>query len=310
MHAYIYTALKENAKQYIKDNLPKDIELVFRTSLPKDQQREAFGKAEILLGNAPPAWFQQELPRLQFWQIASAGFDQYEDLDIKIPVANMGDFFARPCAETIVGGVLAFYRGIHTLTKWQGQKKWEGEKLRTSLRLLGDQQAIILGAGAIGKHVKAMLEGFGCKVQMAARTNPNATIHSREDLLKALPQTTLVINTLPGSAEKYVTAEVFDALAKEAVYASVGRGETTDEQVLIKALQSGKLAGAVLDVTETEPLPLESPLWQMDNVILSQHTGGGKADESLGIAQQFITNLHHYLKKESLEDAVELKKGY
>lgn len=310
MNAYIYIAFNEEVQQYLIENLPKDIKPVFRTSLPKEQQEEAFRKADLLLGNPPPAWLQQVPSGLQFWQLSSAGFNQYEELQFKIPVANMGDFFARPCAETIVGGVLAFYRGIHTLTKWQTRKHWQGEQLRTSLRLLGQQQAVVLGAGAIGKYVKQMLSGFGCTVRMAARSNPLAEIHSREDLLKMLKHTRLVINTLPGSAEKYVSAEVFDALPDGAVYASVGRGETTDEQALISALQNGKLAGAILDVTEKEPLPADSPLWSMDNVILTQHTGGGKADESLGIAVRFITNLNHFLKKEPLEDKVELSRGY
>jgi glyoxylate/hydroxypyruvate reductase A len=310
MNAYIYIAFNEEVQQYLLKNLPDGIKPVFRTSLPQEEQQQAFNTADFLLGNPPSGWLTPVPPSLQFWQISSAGFDQYEDLKPNIPVANMGDFFARPCAETIVGGVLAFYRGIHTLTRWQTQKNWQGEKLRTSLRLLGQQQAIVLGAGAIGNYVKQMLTGFGCTVRMAARTNPAAEIHSREDLLKMLAHTKLVINTLPGSAEKYVTEEVFDALPQGAVYASVGRGETTDEQALLKALQSGKLAGAVLDVTEKEPLPADNPLWDMENVILTQHTGGGKADESLGIAVQFITNLNHFLKKEPLEDKVLLSRGY
>lgn len=310
MNAYIYIAFNKEVQQYLIDNLPKDIKLVFRTALPQDQQEAAFREADLVLGNPPPAWLQQVPATLQFWQLSSAGFNQYEALKLNLQVANMGDFFARPCAETIVGGVLAFYRGIHTLTRWQTQKNWQGEQLRTSLRLLGQQQTIVLGAGAIGKYVKQMLTGFGCTIRMAARSNPLAEIHSREDLLKTLKHTKLVINTLPGSAEKYVSAEVFDALPDGAVYASVGRGETTDEQALINALRNGKLAGAVLDVTETEPLPVDSPLWSMENVILTQHTGGGKADESLGIAVQFIANVNHFLKKEPLEDKVNLSRGY
>jgi glyoxylate/hydroxypyruvate reductase A len=217
MNAYIYIAFNKEVQQYLIDNLPKEIKLVFRTDLPKEQQETAFQQADLLLGNPPPAWLQQVPAPLQFWQLSSAGFNQYEELKLNIQVANMGDFFARPCAETIVGGVLAFYRGIHTLTRWQTQKNWQGEQLRTSLRLLGQQQAIVLGAGAIGKYVKQMLSGFGCTIRMAARSNPLAEIHSREDLLKTLKHTKLVINTLPGSAEKYVSAEVFDALPDGAV---------------------------------------------------------------------------------------------
>lgn len=310
MVAFIYRQLNDHANQYLAAHLPEGIQAIFRTALKPDEYRSAFENANFILGNPPRDWFSNLPPQLKFWQLSSAGFSEYEGMSVPLPVANMGDFFARPCAETIVGGVLAFNRGIHTLTGLQMKKNWQGEKVRTALRLLGDQQAIVLGAGAIGKHVKEMLLGFGCTVRMTARTNPAAEIHSPEELMKALPKTTLLINTLPGSAEKYVTADMLAALPPQAVYASVGRGETTDEEALITALNNGKLAGAVLDVTAIEPLPVNSPLWQMDNVILTQHTGGGKSDELTGIAQQFINNLRHFLKKEPLESLVELSRGY
>ncbi|NII27328.1 D-2-hydroxyacid dehydrogenase [Pseudoflavitalea sp. X16] len=310
MIAFIYKQLSDQANQYLTANLPEGIQAVFRTSLKPDECYPAFMQADFILGNPPRGWFNTLPPQLKCWHLASAGFSEYEGMVAPVPVVNMGDFFARPCAETIVGGVLAFCRGIHTLTKLQSAKDWQGEKVRTSLRLLGDQQAIVLGAGAIGLHVKEMLQGFGCTVRMTARTNPAADIHSLEELMAALPQTTLLINTLPGSAGKYVSADMLNALPPQAIYASVGRGETTDEEALITALNNGKLAGAVLDVTEEEPLPVNSPLWDMDNVILTQHTGGGKADELTGIARQFISNLHHFLKKEPLENPVELSRGY
>lgn len=310
MIVYIHRQLNDSVNKYLAGHLPQNMTAVFRTAIGAEEQQQAFKSADFILGNPPREWFSAAPPALKFWQLSSAGFSEYEGMQSPVPVANMGDFFARPCAETIVGGILAFYRGIHTLTRLQLQKKWQGEKVRTSLRLLGDQQAIILGAGAIGKLVKEMLLGFGCKVRLTARTNPAADIHSREELLQALPETSLVVNTLPGSATKYVTAAMLKALPPQAIYASVGRGETTDENALIKALQEGRLAGAVLDVTEEEPLPESSPLWQMENVLLTQHTGGGKADELMGIAQQFIDNLHHYLHKEPLENSIELSRGY
>lgn len=310
MKAFIYRILDETAYQYLRDHLPGNIEVVVRAGLPAAEHRRAFEEADFILGNPPRAWWSPPPASLKFWQISSAGFSEYEGMTVPVPVANMGDFFARPCAETIVGGVLAFYRNIHILTRLQLQKNWQGEKARANLRLLGDQRVIVLGAGAIGQWVKAMLLGFGCKVQMTARTNPAADIHGQEELMQALSRATLVINTLPGSAEKYVSAAMIAAMSPQTVYASVGRGETTDEQALIAALKAGRLTGAVLDVTEQEPLPESSPLWEMDNVILTQHTGGGKSDELTGIAQQFIDNVHHFLHKEPLENTIELSRGY
>ena len=145
---------------------------------------------------------------------------------------------------------------------------------------------------------------------MTARRNPIADIHTFEELLTILPETDLVINTLPGGLDKYVSAQFINAMKPASLYASVGRGSTTDEEALIAALQAGKLAGAVLDVTEQEPLPETSPLWDMENVILTQHTGGGYIAEEEGKVEQLIRNVNRLLKGEEIEHRVDLTKGY
>jgi phosphoglycerate dehydrogenase-like enzyme len=93
-------------------------------------------------------------------------------------------------------------------------------------------------------------------------------------------------------------------------YASVGRGNTTDEPALIAALQAGRLGGAVLDVTATEPLPPNSPLWTLPNVLLTQHTGGGQPLEDEGKVDQLLRNLHQLERSEPLENLVDLARGY
>ena len=222
----------------------------------------------------------------------------------------MGDFYARPCAETMVAGILAFYRGIPGLVKAQDQKKWQNKQIRPTLDLLGTKQVIILGAGAIAQATKQMLSGFGCRVKLTARSNPAADIYSFEDLLAVLPDTDLVINTLPGGVEKYVSEEFLAAMQLGSLYASVGRGSTTDEQALIRALQSGRLVGAVLDVTEKEPLPETSPLWEMGQVLLTQHTGGGYLYEDEGKIKLFLQNVDRFRNREQIENLVDLSRGY
>ncbi|WP_255636939.1 NAD(P)-dependent oxidoreductase [Dyadobacter sp. NIV53] len=99
-------------------------------------------------------------------------------------------------------------------------------------------------------------------------------------------------------------------MKENSIYASVGRGSTTDENALIEALKSGRLSGAVLDVTEVEPLPAENPLWKMDNVILTQHTGGGRKDEHVGKVDLFLNNIFAIENGSALFDEVDLSKGY
>lgn len=222
----------------------------------------------------------------------------------------MGDYFAQPCAETVVAGVLAFYRGLPSLLRLQGEKTWQGKEVRARLELLGHKTAIILGAGTIAQAIKRILEGFGTSVKLSAKTNPAAQILSYDDLLAQLPKTDLVINTLPGNLDNYVSEAFLQKMKQGSVYANVGRGNTTDEAALIKALKEGHLAGAVLDVTEQEPLPAQSPLWELDNVVLTQHTGGGQALEVEGKIDRFLKNLQLFLAGQEVPDKVTLSRGY
>ncbi|GAB2792422.1 phosphoglycerate dehydrogenase [Rhabdobacter roseus] len=311
MNAYIHSALGEASIERLREALAADHILTFRAEA-EDEARQAFEKAELILGNPPADWFEQVPASLQFWQLDSAGFDQYKEvqLDEKVRVANMGDWFARPCAETIVGGVLALYRGLDTLTLLKEKAEWVGASLRPQLYTLNQQKAVVLGVGTIGTAVRKILEGFNCEVKSMARTSPEAELHSREELLAELATTDVVFNTLPGTAQRLVDEEFLSAMKKGSVYANVGRGNTTDEAALRRALESGHLYGAVLDVTEVEPLPADSPLWQMPRVVLTQHTGGGQARENDGKVALFIRNVNRFSQGETLESAVDLQRGY
>jgi len=310
MRILVYTALNEQQQHQLKEELSTDSELIFKSQLTDEQLIRAFDTAEIILGNPPVSLFKRNLSKLRFWQIDSAGFDQYQDLKLSIPVANMGTFFALSCAETIVGGILCFYRQIHQLVRLQSAKKWKGKQIRTKLQGMQNKNVLILGSGAIGIAVKSLLSGFGCQIRTTARKNPAADLHRQEDILAVLPEIDLVINTLPGTAEKYVSASFFAALKPGCLYSNVGRGNTTDEKALQSALKNGKLSGAVLDVTQVEPLPEDHVFWTMENVILTQHTGGGDQYETEGKLKQFITNINRFVKGQPLQDLVDLRQGY
>jgi glyoxylate/hydroxypyruvate reductase A len=310
MKILVYTTLNQEQKNQLRNGFTDDIELFFKNDLIAEDLLLKLTEADIVLGNISVDHFSKPHPNLKFWQLDSAGFDQYQHINLNIPIANMGTFYAQRCAESIVAGVIGFYRGIHTLIRLQTEKKWLGSKIRPSLQGLTDKNVVILGAGAIAIAAKEMLTGFGCNITLTARNNPKATIHNLEGLLAILPETDIVINTLPGSADNYVNAEFIDAMKKGSVYANVGRGNTTDEGALINALEQGKIAGAVLDVTAAEPLPIESKLWNMGQVILTQHSAGGDQYETLGKVKHFIKNVNKFLNGEQPEDLIDLRKGY
>ena len=295
----------------LQQQLPGAVTVVLRDELPTTEQRPAFQTAEIVLGNPPPVWFAEALPNLRFWQIDSSGFERYHGVHLKIPVANMGDFFAWPCAETMVAGLLALYRHIPELAVLQAEEKWVGGAfVRNRAQLLRGRRVVVLGAGAIARALRQQLSGFECHVQLLARTDPQAQLHSQEALLAALPGTDIVVNCLPGSAEGFFSADLVAAMRPGSIYASVGRGNTTDEPALMAALQAGHIGGAVLDVTATEPLPPNHLLWTLPNVLLTQHTGGGQPFEDEGKVDQLLRNLHHLERGEPLENLVELSRGY
>jgi phosphoglycerate dehydrogenase-like enzyme len=310
MRLFVYSALPAAARTQLEQGLPAGVSVTYAADLPSAAQAAACQRADVIFGNPPPAWLASELPHLQLWQLDSAGFDRYQGLAVAAPVANMGDYFAWPCAETMVAGLLAHYRALPELVRLQSEARWVGAPLRSHTGLLRAKRVILLGAGAIAQAVRQQLSGFGCAVQLLARTNPQADLHSRADLLAALPQADVVVNCLPGSADKFFGAAEFAALPPGSVYASVGRGNTTDEAALLAALQTGHLAGAVLDVTETEPLPASHPLWALPHVLLTQHTGGGQPHEAAGKVAQLLRNLTHLQAGQPLENLVELHSGY
>ncbi|MFD1466726.1 D-2-hydroxyacid dehydrogenase [Hymenobacter caeli] len=312
MRLFVYSPLSPAAHAYLHQRLPAGHEVAFQDHQPTDHPPAAFGQAEALLGNVPPAWLAAGAPpSLRFWQIDSAGFERYRQLKLRIPVANVGDFFAWPCAETVVAGLLALYRHLPALAAFQAERRWVGGAfVRNRAGLLRGKRVVVLGAGAIARALRQQLGGFGCPVQLLARTNPSAELRTRQDLLGALPAADIVINTLPGSAEGFFSAELVAAMAPGSLYASVGRGNTTDEPALLAALQTGRLGGAVLDVTATEPLPPDSPLWALPNVLLTQHTAGGQPHEDEGKVDVFLANLARFQAGEPLENLVDLSRGY
>ncbi len=123
MNLFVYTSLNDAQRVYLRNQIPSSVKPIFRDELPAAEWPAAFGAAEILMGNPSAEWFNQAPNNLTFWQLDSAGFDQYRELRVNATVANMGDFFARPCAETMLAGILAFYRGLDKLVKAQTQKK-------------------------------------------------------------------------------------------------------------------------------------------------------------------------------------------
>lgn len=287
--------------------------MVFHDELPASARQERFAGSAFVYGDPPVHWLEK--PRelgVQWIQLNSAGFESYQHLKLDLPVSNMHGFFAQPCAETVVAGLMALYRKIHRFVLLKENRDWQQKELRNQVRLLRDKKVIILGTGTIAMAIREILEGFRCRIAFFGRSHPEATLKEKKALIRQLPQTDILINTLPGTdeTEEFVNASMLNALGAGAVFANIGRGSTVDEKILIRLLQERQIGGAVLDVHQEEPLPPDHPLWSCPNTILTQHTGGGTVEEEENKIRVFLENLDRVLKGETPLHLVNLQKGY
>jgi glyoxylate/hydroxypyruvate reductase len=313
MKIYIETAFKKAARAILRSGTDGD-ELIFRDELPgAEDQLAALQQADVLLGNPKPASLLQRATNLKWIQLASTGFEIYSGITTPAAVTNLKDFYAVPCAETAIAGILALYRGMDQFSVLKQNNQWVGTPVREGLRLLQHNKVIIMGAGAIGKHVAKILTGFDCSISFYARTAAEAKLKTLDQLEAALPGADIVIACLPGTMQTkgLFTRKMIGLLRHDAIFCNIGRGNLLeDEAALVQALMSGAIGGAVLDVTNEEPLPPDHPLWKCPNLILSQHTGGGDINEQERIVSFFLQNLNRFKQGLPLQGIVQLQRGY
>ena len=222
---------------------------------------------------------------LRYIQLTSAGFDRVPMDAVRargIEIRNARGVYSVPMAETAVLGALSLYRQAAFFRKNQEARRWE--KRRDLLELMG-KTVCILGTGSVGTECARRFRAFDCRVLGVNRTvreNPSFdAIYPMERLPEILSEADVVVLTLPLSEQTrhLMNAEAFSHMKHGSIFINIARGVLVDTDALISALRS-KLFGAALDVFEAEPLPADSPLWEMENVILTPHNsfvGDGNA---------------------------------
>ena len=218
---------------------------------------------------------------LKYLQIFFAGFDHLPMDYIKahnIEFHNARDVYSIPIAEFGIGGVLSLYKQFRDFDREQKERAWNP---RRSLGELYGKTVLIVGAGSIGAAFAERFRAFHCRMVGLARTAGERPffdeVHAMDKLDELLPAADVVVLALPNNdqTQHIMNADRFAKMKPGAVLVNICRGAVVDEPALVKALQSGHLGGAVLDVFQTEPLPAESPLWAMENVIVAPHTSFG-----------------------------------
>lgn len=217
----------------------------------------------------------EQFRSLKYIQLTSAGFDRVPMDYIKqhgIEIHNAGGVYSIPMAEFAICGVLQLYKQSHFFNKNQSENKWE--KHRELLELYG-KTVLIVGCGSVGTECAKRFSAFGCNVlgvDLYPREDKNYNKMITLDLLdSAISDADIVVLTLPLTDETYhlFNDKRLKRLRKNAVLVNISRGAVIDTVALIESLPN--IGGAVLDVFEEEPLPLNSPLWDTENVIITPH---------------------------------------
>ena len=276
-------------------------------------------RIEIGMGDLPYALIPR-MPRFKWWQVWSAGADVLQKLpalkDLPFQMSSVRGIHGQPIAEHVFAMLLGWNRALGEAFTAQQQRKWLC--ITRPLETLNGKTMLILGYGSIGSAIAKVALSFDMKV-IGLRRNPGENESGGEILMASadrlgefLPQADHVVNILPATpaTEKYFGAAEFGLMKKSALYINVGRGRTTCEASLVNALKEKRIAGALLDVTEKEPLPESSALWDMDNVILTAHYAGWRHDYNRLAMDISLENLERYKCGEPLKNPIDKIKGY
>lgn len=239
------------------------------------------GAAEILItfGAQMANHVFEKASSLKWVQALGTGVDGITDqpaLGKNVLVTNMHGVHGAAVSEAALLAMLALARDLPRSMRLQAARKWE----RAPAKLLKEKTVGIFGIGAIAAELAPRCKALGMRVagiSSAMRTVPgfDAMFH-RSELRSAVKDLDFLVLLTPYTPEtrNIVGPKVFAAMKPGAYLVNLARGGIVDEDALVEALKSGQLAGAALDVFATEPLPADSPLWNMENVIVTQHQGG------------------------------------
>ena len=288
----------------------------------EDDVRAHLESAEVMLGFPPPALVAQA-PRLRWLQSWSAGLDWLVEHNAFNPsaipdlvVTSASGIHAVPIGEHVFAILLALSRKLPRALRDQRHARWgTSEDYDDAFEWLG-KRLVMIGAGSIGERVIRLAEAFGMSsvaVRASGHDTPGALRTVRPDAMAdELGQADAVVAALPLTDATYrmLDAATFGAMKPGAVFVNVGRGETVDQYDLVQALQSGQIGAAGLDVVQDEPLPPSSPLWALDNVIVTPHVAGDSpryADRALDL---FADNWGRWHSGRDLRNRVDLQAGY
>lgn len=250
---------------------------------------------------------------LKWISVGGSGTDHLNPWDPgRLTVTNSSGVAADMMAEYALGAMLHFSQGIPGFLAAKSRREW----IAGSMEPVEDRAVLILGLGGTGQSVARKSKALGLRT-LGVRARPQPTPHVDEvfgpDALPRLWQrAAFIVSCVPllPSTRGLVGRAAFDAMKPSTVLVDVSRGGVIDESPLLDALQSGRIRGAALDVFNAEPLPSESPFWELENVIITPHCSSVYEGWELKSVEMFARNLARYRAGEPLQNVVDPERGY
>ncbi len=271
---------------------------------------------QAVLGFMPAAVFEA-CDDVRWFQSASAGVDSVlfpALVESAVTVTNMAGLYARAGAEQAWALWLALARGVQASMARFPRREWAPGPVR----LVSDSTALVLGMGGFGQEIAKRAAGYDLRilaldpVRQAYAGVQAIRPPNRRNLHDLLPQADAVLCACPLTEETYhlIGAAELARMKSTAYLINVSRGGIVDEDALCAALHADAIAGAGLDVAETEPLPAESPLWDAPRLILTPHRAGFSQDRHRNVVQFFAANLKRFVSGRPLRNVVDKRLGY
>jgi phosphoglycerate dehydrogenase-like enzyme len=293
------------------------------------------GGCDVLLTFRVPNDIASRAPTLKWIQLLSAGADHVLTGPLKdtaIPIATASGIHATPIAEYTLGSMLAYAHRIHLAIRAQVRREWmRSGAFMASVDDMRGKTLGIIGYGSIGRETARLAAAFGMKV-IALKRNPSDRVDAgwcpaglgdpegkiparyfgpdeREAILRESDYLSVTL-PLTDHTRKFIGEREFAAMKPGAYIVNIGRGEVIDERAMATALSAKKIGGAGLDVFEHEPLEAGSPLWDMENVILTPHISGANRGYMDKACELFAENLKRSVAGRPLLNLIDPKLGY
>jgi phosphoglycerate dehydrogenase-like enzyme len=294
-----------------------DGSVTVRATPTEDDVRDA----DAIVGWELPSHLLQAANRLRWMHASGAGVERYDLVHIAargVMLTNSSGISAPNMAEHVLGMMIGLTRCFPRLMRAQTQREWRGEATHREVGELQGQTVLVVGIGEIGRAVAQRAAAFGMHVNGLRRRAGEAApagfdhLFAIGDFHEALADADHVVVTLPSTLHSrgLFDAAAFAAMKPGAAIYNVGRGPVIDTAALIAALQSGHLSGAGLDVTDPEPLPADSPLWDMENVLITAHTSGATPRYWERQADLIADNIRRIQRGDAPRNLVDLEAGY